>query len=323
MRPPPATTRRVLRLGALAVLAALAVIAARRMSLSRVMTELAVAHTGWIALAAACFVAILPLWALQWRVLAPPLPRSSAATMLGVVAMTSTVLNTAPLLAGEAAGVYFLVAEAGLSRAAAVSVLAMDQLFVGVAKLFVLAGAAATTTLPSWMAHAAQGLAGAVALLVLVVTLAAWQASRLRMSAMGRALPAPAARAIASAAGALAPVRSLARSGTALGLALAKKLAEALAILCVQRAFEVTLPPESALLILAAVNLATLLPLVPGNLGVYEAAVVLAYSYLGVAPERALGVALAQHACYFVALALPGYRWLARRVTAGRSPAAT
>jgi uncharacterized membrane protein YbhN (UPF0104 family) len=85
----------------------------------------------------------------------------------------------------------------------------------------------------------------------------------------------------------------------------------------------VALPPESALLILAAVNLATLLPVVPGNLGVYEAAVVLAYSYLGIAPERALGIALVQHACWFAALALPGYRWLARRVTAGSSPAAT
>jgi uncharacterized membrane protein YbhN (UPF0104 family) len=53
---------------------------------------------------------------------------------------------------------------------------------------------------------------------------------------------------------------------------------------------------------------------VPGNLGVYEAAVVVAYAWLGVPPERALGIALVQHACYFAALALPGYRWLARRV---------
>jgi hypothetical protein len=28
--------------------------------------------------------------------------------------------------------------------------------------------------------------------------------------------------------------------------------------------------------------------------------------------ERALGIALVQHACFFTALALPGYRWLAR-----------
>jgi hypothetical protein len=49
---------------------------------------------------------------------------------------------------------------------------------------------------------------------------------------------------------------------------------------------------------------------------------VLAYAYLGVAPERALGIALMQHACYFTALALPGYRWLARGTSARSSAAA-
>jgi uncharacterized membrane protein YbhN (UPF0104 family) len=311
------------RLAALAIVAALAVTAARRLSLSRVMTELAVARPAWIALALLGFVTILPLWALQWRVLAPGTPRTPVPTMLGVVAMTSTVLNTAPLLVGEAAGIYFLVAEAGLSRAAALSVLAMDQLFVGVAKLCVLAAAAASVALPPWMARGAQGLAVGVAVLVLIVAAAAWHAGTLTMSAMGRALPPRLARAILTAGAALAPIRSPARSGGALALALAKKFAEALAILCVQRAFGVALAPESALVVLAAVNLATLLPIVPGNLGIYEGAVVLAYSYFGVSPERALGIALVQHACYFAALALPGYRWLARRATAGSSPAAT
>jgi uncharacterized membrane protein YbhN (UPF0104 family) len=315
--------RTLLRVLAFTVVGALAVAAARRLSLARVAAELAVARPSWIALALLAFVAILPLWALQWRLLAPGSPRPSVPTMLGVVAMTSTVLNTAPLLVGEAAGIYFLVAEAGLSRAAALSVLAMDQLFVGVAKLCVLAAVAASVPLPSWMARGAQGLAIAVALLLFVVAAAAWHADRFAALAVGRALPARATRAFVAAGNALGPIRSLSRSSAALALALAKKLAEALAILCVQRAFGVALSPESALLVLAAVNLATLLPVVPGNLGVYEAAVVLAYSYFGVAPERALGIALVQHACFFAALALPGYRWLARRVTAGSSPAAT
>jgi uncharacterized membrane protein YbhN (UPF0104 family) len=321
--PPPATTRRLLRLAALAVVVGLAVMAVRHLSLARVAAELAVARPGWIALALLSFVAILPLWALQWRVLAPAVPRPSVPTMLGVIAMTSTVLNTAPLLVGEAAGIYFLVTEAGLTRAAALSVLAMDQLFVGLAKLCVLAGAAATVALPLWMARGALGLAGGVTVLLLVVAAAAWYAGRLSTSALGRALPLRLTRVAEAAGAALAPIRSPSRSGAALALALGKKLAEALAILCVQRAFGVSLAPESALLVLAAANLATLLPIVPGNLGVYEAAVVLAYSYLGVPPERALGIALVQHACYFAALALPGYRWLARRAVAGSSPAAT
>ena len=109
---------------------------------------------------------------------------------------------------------------------------------------------------------------------------------------------------------ALAPLRSPVRGGGALLLALAKKGVEVLAIVCVQRAFGLTLPIAGAVLVLASLNLATLLPITPGNVGLYEAAVVFAYTWLGVPAERALGVAIVQHLCYFVALALPGYWWL-------------
>ena len=96
-----------------------------------------------------------------------------------------------------------------------------------------------------------------------------------------------------------------------------------LAILCVQRAFGVHLPLASGVLVLAALNLATLLPLVPGNLGVYEGAVVVTYAHLGLSAEQAVGIAVVQHAAYFAALALPGYGWLAARGASRTAPAAS
>jgi uncharacterized membrane protein YbhN (UPF0104 family) len=317
---PPVRARSSARLAALLVVTALVALALTRLNPARVVAGLAVAHPLWIALALLCFLTILPLWALQWTLLAPGAAPGRLSTMSGVVAMTSTVLNTTPLLVGEAAGVFFLVTEVGLGRAAALSVLAMDQLFVGIAKLVVLASAAAMLTLPAWMAQGARTLLVAVGALALGVVLVAWRAESLSAWS-ARVLPERAARLVAALAVGLSPIRSPSRSGGALALALAKKAAETLAIYCVQRAFGIDLPFASALLVLAAVNLATLLPLVPGNLGVYEGAVVLAYAYLGITPERALGVALVQHACFFVALALPGYRWLARS-PADRSSAA-
>ena len=312
---------RVLRWGALLLVTVLLVLAARRLDLARVLDELARARPGWIVLALGCFACILPLWAWQWRLLVPHESRPRFSTMLGVIAMTSTVLNTTPLLVGEAAGVFFLVVEAGLSRVAAVSMLAMDQLFVGLAKLFVIAGAAATTPLPLRITRGAYALLAVVGILLAAIVVVAWRAEWLA-GAAHRVLPARAVTLVASLDAALAPIRSPARSGGALALALAKKCAEALAILCVQRAFGVRLEPGSALLILATTNLATLLPVVPGNLGVYEGAVTLAYAWLGVPPERAVGIGIVQHACYFAALALPGYRWLARSAPARKTPAA-
>jgi uncharacterized membrane protein YbhN (UPF0104 family) len=84
-------------------------------------------------------------------------------------------------------------------------------------------------------------------------------------------------------------------------------------MVCVYRAFGLAVPVSAAVVVLAALNLATLLPVVPGNVGVFEAAVVLALTRFGVTPEQALGVAVVQHLCYFVALALPGLVFAARR----------
>jgi uncharacterized membrane protein YbhN (UPF0104 family) len=314
--------RGIARLVALLVLATLLGLAARRLDITRVIEELSRVRPVWIAMALVGYFAILPLWALQWSLLAPPGPRARPATrrMLGVVAMTSSVLNTTPLLVGEAAGIYFLVTCAALERGAALSVLAMDQLLVGIAKVCVLLAAAWTNELPVWMARGRTALAIGVGVLLLGLLAIAWRSQSLsRLAAM--VLPPRLARLVDTCGAALSPLRSPRRGGGALLLALAKKSAELLAIVCLQHAFGLALPLSSALLVLAALNLATLLPLVPGNVGVYEAAVVLAYGRFGVSPERALGIAVVQHACYFAALALPGYRWLAREAVS-RSAAA-
>ena len=293
------------------VLAALLVVAVRRFALDQVLAALATARPMWLGFAIACYVAILPLWALQWCMLAPTTHRPPYSRMLGVIAMTSSVLNTTPMLVGEAAGVLFLVSRAGLQRAAALSVLAMDQLLVGIAKMGVLMLATWLLVLPLWMERGMRALSVVVLLLLIALLGMAWGSDTVERVA--RRLPERAGRVLRAIGAALAPLRSPSRGGGALAIALGKMLVELLAILCVQRAFGVALPLASAVLVLASLNLATLVPVIPGNVGLYEAVVVLAYGYLGVDPERALAIALVQHACYFAALALPGYAWLARR----------
>jgi uncharacterized protein (TIRG00374 family) len=126
-------------------------------------------------------------------------------------------------------------------------------------------------------------------------------------------VPARLAAAAGAFAGSLEPLRSAARGLPALGIALLKKAVEVAAIACVHRAFGLPVPLSAAIIVLAVLNLATLLPIVPGNVGVFEAAVVLALARFGISPEQALGVAVVQHLCYFVALAVPGLLFAARR----------
>jgi hypothetical protein len=306
---------------AIALLALLLVLALRRLDLARVGTELGRARPEWIIAATLCYLSILPLWAIQWWLLSPPAPQRTPGKLLGVVAMTSSVLNTTPLLVGEAAGVHFLATETALDRASGLAVLAMDQLLVGVAKVTVLSCAALLLPLPYAMAQGIRVLVASVGTLLVALLIVAWIGPLTRRLRELHAPPRLASIVDRLIAG-LSPLRSPGRGGGALLLALLKKGVELLAILAIQRAFGVELPMASALLVLAALNLATLLPLVPGNAGIYEAAVVLAYVHLGVPAERALGMAVVQHACYFTALALPGYRWLARPAPSRRAAAA-
>ena len=98
------------------------------------------------------------------------------------------------------------------------------------------------------------------------------------------------------------------------------KLGEALAILGVQKSFGVDLPIWGALLILAALNLTTLVPLTPGNLGVYEATAFFIYRYLGIGPEQALALALVQHLCFLLPLAGTGYIFILLRSFIPKKP---
>lgn len=304
------SARRAVRVVTVIVVVGLLAVALRGMNLPRVWSAMAAADAGWLGASLLCFSIILPLWAAEWRLLAPPSSAPSWRRMFEVVTMTSSILNTTPMLVGEATGIVLLVTHAGLARAAAVSLLVMDQLLVGIGKLAVLAAAARLAALPFWMTRAVSALVALVAVMLVGLSIAAWRHADLARLA-GRVMPARHASTVGALGAALSPLRSPPRAVALLLLALAKKVAETLAIICVQRAFGLSMP-AAAVLALATLSLATLVPLVPGDVGVYEGAVVVAYTSQGVPPEQALAIAMVQHACSFVALALPGYWWLLR-----------
>src|SRR5205814_7138772 len=105
----------------------------------------------WLVAAILSFLVPIPLWALEWRLLAPRAARVAYSKMFEVVSVMAAVLNSIPFFAGETTGVAMLIGRAGLTRGAALSVLAMDQLLSGVVKLVVLGAAALLVPLPAWL----------------------------------------------------------------------------------------------------------------------------------------------------------------------------
>jgi uncharacterized protein (TIRG00374 family) len=291
---------RVVRVAILMAVVVAATVAVTRLDIARLAASMGAARWHWIGLAALCYVATLPMWAIAWQVLlgpaAPPFR-----TMLGITSVTSAVYALAVAFGGEVAAVALLVTRARLGRAQAVGLVLMDQVLQGAAKCATIFAAALTMPLPPWARAGAAALVLGVGLgtVLLAVAVVGTKGSSPRPR---RLIP----NAVRQLGEALATFRSPSRATAALGLAIAKQAAEIIAVLCVQRAFDIHLPFGSAILVVAALGLSTLIPATPGNLGVFEGTIVAVYAGFGVRPEDATAMAITQHAVYLIAFTLPG-----------------
>jgi uncharacterized membrane protein YbhN (UPF0104 family) len=265
----------------------------------------------WQWLAAACLAnfAILPLWALEWTRLVPAAARATFGRMFGIVAVTASVLNSVPMLAGEVSAVAMLVARAGLSRGAALSVLAMDQLLVAFAKLLVLLGIAVLAPLPAWIRAGmlALGLAMLGMLALLLPRAHRWESLRGWLLRRGPARHYTTLARVVEWGSNLQVLREPRILVQVAALAIGKKGLELLGVLAIQVAFG--LPPSLTLglMVLGALALSTLIPIAPANLAIYEATVFTVYRLAGVPAESALGLALLQHVCFLLPSFLTGY----------------
>ena len=297
----PAAFRWLLAVVATALLAT----AAYNVDFPAVRRGILAADGRWLLVAVTANLLVQPLAALQWRALLPATVPISWRRLLRIFAITSVANNSASSLIGHATGVAILAKEPSVGARGALSLLVLDQVAVGVAKGAVLLTAASLLPLPVWMQRGAFVLAGTLGVVAVVALLYA------------RSLPF--ARSVAT----LPFVRSFvavppARMLVGVCCALAVKCLEAGGIAAVQLAFGFSCTIVSVVYVLAATTLASLVPIIPGNLGAYEAAVFLALRHIGAAQAPAMAIAVVQHACQLLAALAPGapLLWFPYRRTA-------
>jgi uncharacterized membrane protein YbhN (UPF0104 family) len=285
--------RRLAWLGAWVVATSLLVVCARSVDWGRALDVISGAHVGWLSAAILLNGGILVCWAAFWRVL---LPSGEAPVgyrrMFEIVATASSLMNTVPFGGGHASSIVLLARRGGTSKRGALSVLALDQLGEGLTKVSIFLLVALLVPLPLWMRAGVTTASLGVA---------AWFMTLMVASRWARELDI---------------LKQWTRSAAALACVVGMKFVEALAIVAVQRAFGASISASGTLLVLAAVVLGTMLPVAPGNLGVYEASAFLAYRYLGVTPEQALTLAIVQHLCFMIPSAGLGYLFISAHTLA-------
>ena len=296
---------------------ALLVYFASKVDRAQLAAAMSMVSWSWIALAIVANAMILVSWAALWWSVSPNDERPRYGRMFEVNAIASALMNTMPFLGGHAAAVVLMVKRAGLSRSGALSVMALDQLGEGLAKISIFLVVAIAAPIPGWMRIGVATLSTAVGGLMLALVIAAHSHGAIRPPPAGERLTILERGRLLAAdwAERMETLRSVRRSFVALGFAIGTKLAEGAGLLAVQHAFGVELSVGSTALVLAAVMLGSILPIAPGNVGTYEAAAIVAYRHLGLDPSMAVILAVASHACFMIPSVGVGYlfgswKWL-------------
>ena len=261
----------------------------------------------WLLLAVFSNLLIYPPWVWQWQLLARPSTRISARRMFGIVALCGMGNAAISSIVGTASAIVLLVGRCGMSTMAAASLMVMDQVLVGLAKLAVLALALQVAPVPGVAAQAGLALAGlTLGALALLMFIAYFGPKELK-AAPGTGLAGWYAVNIVRLTTSLEVLRRPSLAGAGFALALVKKVTEIGAAYAIAAACGIEPSLELSILVVAAVSLATAVPLVPGSLGVYSATVYLVYEFLGYPAPVALAAGILQHLVELAPALFVGY----------------
>lgn len=302
-------TKRALRVGGWLLLTALIGVAARQIDWTVALEAVAAARPAPLILAVFLNGMILVLATWQWLRFLPKDVSVPASTMFEILSVTSTVSNGGPVGAGAVTGVHLLATHGKVGHPVGVSVLLLDQLVEGLAKVSIVLLASAVVPIRLEYRAVAVTLFVGVPVLMGLLTFAAHRRQALEaIAARATGLWGRVARALHELSRNLDTLRRPTELVVPLILGLAQKMVEAFAIAAVIMALGVSVPWWGVVATLVAVNLSTLVSITPANLGVYEGSAFLVFTALGVDADMALALAIVQHVVYLIPLA--GIGWV-------------
>ena len=273
--------------------------------LDRAWIEFSRADPFWLFGAVFFNACILLVWTLLWRLLLPEKCSVPFSRIFQANSYMSTSCNTIPFPGGHAVGVMALARRAEVGHSIALSVLALDQLMEGFAKIFVLTLVAIFVPLPEPMRQGVLVFVFVIGFFAAIMFYLAHKQPRIKedtVSFMGKVR-----RFVSRWSVHLEILRDVRIFSFGLLLAFLMMFAQTLGIWAVQKSLGLDLPFWAPILVMGALNLATVLPVTPGNFGIYEGTAFLAYQFYGLSSESALSLALLQHLCFLIPMVGSGY----------------
>ncbi|MBT5633590.1 MAG: flippase-like domain-containing protein [Nitrospina sp.] len=275
--------------------------------LDRAWVEFSRANPFWLFWAVVFNACILLIWTSLWHLLLPGKLSVPFSRIFQANSYMSTSCNTIPFPGGHAVGVMALARRAKVGHSVALSVLVLDQLMEGFAKIFVLTLVAIFVPLPELMGEGILIFVVVIGVFATIMFYFAHKQPSLLEEKDTTNLKGKIRKFIVRWSVHLEILRDVRTFSCGILLAFSMMFAQTLGIWAVQKSLGLHLPLWAPVLVMGALNLATVLPITPGNFGVYEGTAFLVYQFYGLSSEKALSLAFLQHLCFLIPMVGTGY----------------
>ena len=273
--------------------------------LDRAWIEFSRADPFWLFAAVFFNACILGVWSSLWYLLLPEKYSVPFSRIFQANSYMSTSCNTIPFPGGHAVGVVALARRAEVGHSVALSVLALDQLMEGFAKTFVLTLVVIFVPLPEPVGQAILIFVVVIGFFASIMFYLAHKQPRVKEGTIS--FIDKIRKFVSRWSAHLKILRDVRIFSFGLLLALLMMFVQTLGIWAVQKSLGLDLPFWAPILVMGALNLVTVLPITPGNFGIYEGTAFLAYQFYGLSSELALSLAFLQHLCFLIPMVGSGY----------------
>jgi hypothetical protein len=264
-------------------------------------------HPGWLLIAIALSLLIMVFRTWRWQLELRPLERVPFGRLWVVTAVAYMAINVLPARLGEVVRPWLLSRRSSVSFSNVVGNLVVEKTMDAVVTLlYILAGLATIENLPAWVRTGARVPAVGAVVLVILVLLLYWRGEAFVDRTVLRFLPERFGAAVRRITGAIvAGMRVLPNPRLVLAVFCVSLTLWFLPILSsyvMMRAFEFQLPFSAAVVVFIFIGFGTALPNVPGMLGPYQYACILALGLFGVSQADALAYGLVLNAVQFLSI---------------------
>ena len=302
--------RRTIVLGLL-VSAGFLYLAFRNVPLADLAAALGRLHVGWLLVTVLISLLIMVFRTWRWQIELRPLERIPFGRLWVVTAVAYLAINLIPARLGEVVRPWLLSRRSSVSFSNVVGNLVVEKTMDAVVTLlYILVGLVTIENLPEWVRTGARVPAVGAAVLVVLVLLLYWRGEAFVDRTVLRFLPERFGEGVKRVTGAIvAGMRVLPNPRLVLAVFLVSLVLWFLPILSsyvMTRAFAFDVPFGAAVVVFIFIGFGTALPNVPGMIGPYQYACILALGLFGVPQADALAYGLVLNAVQFFTLVAQG-----------------